>query len=91
MKTILVNISEFDEKVLSHALLSNEEWLQNAIDGKINNVKKRLVKEAQEKLFNDDSIENIPATVEGLLNLYFEQDYYKNRVQREEEELNSGE
>tara|TARA_Y100000591_G_scaffold296930_1_gene287518 strand:- start:1864 stop:2139 length:276 start_codon:yes stop_codon:yes gene_type:complete len=91
LKTILVNISEFDEKVLSHALLSNEEWLQNAIDGKINNVKKRLVKEAQEKLFNDDSIENIPATVEGLLNLYFEQDYYKNRVQREEEELNSGE
>ena len=91
MKTILVNISEFDEKVLSHALLSNEEWLQNAIDGKINNVKKRLVKEAQEKLFNDDSIENIPATVEGLINLYFEQDYYKNRVQREEEELNSGE
>ena len=91
MKTILVNISEFDEKVLSHALLSNEEWLQNAIDGKINNVKKRLVKEAQEKLFNDDSIENIPATVEGLINLYFEQDYYKNRAQREEEESNSGE
>lgn len=91
MKTLNVKISEFDEKVLKHTLLSNEDWIQNAIDGKINSVKKRLVKEAQEKLFNDDSIENIPATVEGLLNLYFEQDYYKNRVQREEEASNSGE
>lgn len=91
MKTIKVNISEFDEKVLKHALLSPEAWLQDAIDGKINNVKKRLTKEAQEKLFEDANVENIPATVEGLLNLYFEQVYYKNRVQREEEASNSGE
>ena len=52
--------------------------MQNALDGKINSVKKRLIKEAQEKLFNDENIESIPATVSGSISLYFEQDYYKN-------------
>ena len=78
MIKIEVSLSEFDKKVLNHELLDVQEWIQNALDGKINNVKKRLIKEAQEKLFNDENIESIPATVSGSISLYFEQDYYKN-------------
>lgn len=84
MKTIQVTIQDLDETALEHDLLSVQQWVQDAIDGKINNVKKRLLKEAQEKLFADPEITSIPATEEGLLTLYFSRPYYKNRVQREE-------
>lgn len=82
MKTIKVKIKEFDEKVLQHELLIEvQEWVQDALNGKINSVKKRLVRESQEKLFSDDDIESIPATTEGLIQAYFDRDYYKNRKQ----------
>ena len=77
LKGKLMNVDE-----ISAAKLNNND--------EINNIKKRLTKEAQEKLFEDDNIENIPATTEGLLNLYFSQEYYKNRVQREDEEESNG-
>ena len=87
MKTIKVKLTEFDEKVLKHELLTEvQEWVQDALDGKINSVKKRLSIESQQKLFNDENIENIPATQEGIITLYFEQEYYKSRSQRKEEQ-----
>ena len=82
MITIQTSIGELDEKVLKHELLDIQKWVQDAIDGKINNIKKRLLKEAQEKLFADPKIESIPASEEGLLNLYFSQQNYKNREQK---------
>lgn len=85
MITIQASIDELDEKVLKHELLDIQKWVQDAIDGKINNIKKRLLKEAQEKLFADPKIESIPASEEGLLNLYFSQQNYKNREQKESE------
>jgi len=90
MKTIKVKIKEFDEKVLQHELLIEvQEWVQDALNGKINSVKKRLVREAQEKLFSDDSIENIPATAEGLIQVYFDRPYYKSRKQNNSTEEKS--
>ena len=85
MITIQISIDELDEKVLKHELLDIQKWVQDAIDGKINNIKKRLLKEAQEKLFADPKIESIPASEEGLLNLYFAQQDYKNRHARDVE------
>mgnify|MGYP003119799278 CR=1 FL=1 len=83
---IKITLTEFDYKVLQHELLSIEEWSQLALNGKINNVKKRLLKEAQEALIADEEISTIPATTDGLLALYFSRPYYKNRQQREAEE-----
>ncbi len=80
---IQVEISDLDEKVLQHDLLEVQRWVQDAVNGKINNVKKRLLKEAQEKLFSDTEIDSIPATEEGLLTLYFSRPYYKNREEKE--------
>ena len=85
MITIQISIGELDEKVLKHELLDIQKWVQDAIDGKINNIKKRLLKEAQEKLFADPKIDSIPASEEGLLSLYFSQQDYKNREQKESE------
>jgi hypothetical protein len=84
MKVIQIEISELDEKVLQHDLLDVQKWMQDAANGKISNVKTRLLKEAQEKLFKDPEIESIPASEEGCLELYFSRPYYKNRLQREE-------
>ena len=83
---IKITLTEFDYKVLQHQLISAEEWSQLALDGKINNVKKRLLREAQEALIADEEIDIIPATTEGLLELYFSRSYYKDRQQREVEE-----
>lgn len=83
---IKITLTEFDYKVLQHQLLSAEEWAQIALEGKINNVKQRLLKEAQEALIADEEIGTMPATTEGLLELYFSRPYYKNRQQREAEE-----
>ena len=80
---IQVEISDLDEKVLQHDLLEVQRWVHDAVNGKINNVKKRLLKEAQEKLFSDPEIDSIPATEEGLLTLYFSRPYYKNREEKE--------
>lgn len=82
MITIEVNLSEFDKKVLNHELSDIQYWVQAALNGKINNVKKRLTREAQTKLFEDSSIQNIPATVSGSISLYFDQPYYQNAEQR---------
>lgn len=83
MKNLQVIIEDLDEKVLEHDLLDVQRWVQAAVDGKISNVKKRLLKEAQEKLFSDPEIDSIPATEEGCLELYFSRPYYKNRRTRE--------
>ena len=81
MNTIIVNLSDFDKKVLKHELVDIQEWVQLALDGKINKVKKRLLKEAQDKLFSDENIENIPATISGSISLYLDRPYYQDREQ----------
>ena len=83
---IQIEISDLDQQVLQHDILDVERWIQDAVNGKINSVKKRLLKEAQEKLFADEEIQSIPATENGLLELYFSRSYYKNRIQKEEME-----
>ena len=86
MKTIQVTIEDFDEEVLKHDLLDPQDWLQQAVIGKIHNVKQRALKEAQQALFNDPEVTSIPASAEGCLQLYFSRPYYKNRAARDAEQ-----
>ncbi len=81
---IQIEINDIEEKVLKHDLLDIQQWVQDAVNGKINNIKKRLLKEAQEKLFVDPEIDSIPAAESGFLELYFSRPYYKDRTKREE-------
>lgn len=83
MKKIEIVLNDLQEKILEHDLLDIQQWVQNAIEGKINSVKKRLLKESQENLFVDEEVKMIPATEDGLLNLYFSRPYYQNRKQKE--------
>jgi len=84
MKIIDITIEDLDEKILEHDLINIQKWAQDAINGKINNVKKRLLKEAQEKLFADPDIAAIPATEKECIELYFSRPYYENRKTKDE-------
>jgi len=82
MKTITITIEDFDEEVLKHDIVDVRQWAQDAVNGKINSVKNRALKESQSVLIADPDITEIPATVNGSLSLWFSRPYYQNREQR---------
>ena len=84
--TITVNISDLDEKILINDLLDIDDWVQQAVVGKINNCKKRAANSAAAILKADASIESMPATDDGLIAALFDRDDYKNRAERDAEE-----
>jgi len=83
MKIKEIEISSVDESALNNDLLDIDTWVLNAVTGKINSCKKRMVKEWLPKLYADKSVENIPATEEGIIELVFKRSDYKSRKQKE--------
>ena len=81
---ITITISDMDVKILEHYLLSIEEWVQGAVEGKVNHCKLEMISTWQPKLFADPAVENIPANEDAFINMVVARDDYKNRVQREE-------
>ena len=94
-KTITINISDIDEKILYDQLLktvdndgvSNEgikDWHEKASSGKINNAWKRFRQEWTQKLMDDDSFTDpIPSNKTDFVNLVTARSDYKDRTQRE--------
>lgn len=82
-KTITIEISDDDLLVLENDLLDVDDWVQKAVEGKINNCKKRMVREWQPKLFADPAVESIPAKEDKFLELVVARPDYKNRAARE--------
>ena len=84
--TVTVNISDLEEKILLNDLLDIDDWVQQAVVGKINNCKKRTANSAATLLKADPSIEFMPATDDGLIAALFDRADYKNRAERDAEE-----
>ena len=80
---IIMEISVMDLKCLKNDLLDPKDWFIGALTGKINNCKKRMMREWIPKLRARDL--PIPANDEELIDLILAQDDYKNRVERESE------
>lgn len=78
-------LSTTEESVLKNDLLDVGKWVTSAIDGKVNNCKKRMIAEWTPKLNADESVESIPANEEKLIELIVARDDYKNRVDRDKE------
>lgn len=78
-------LTTLEESVLKNDLTDVGEWVKGAIDGKVNNCKKRMIAEWTPKLNADDSVESIPANEEKLIELIVARDDYKNRVDRDKE------
>jgi len=97
-KTITINISDIDEKILYDQLLTTvtkdgvdnegiKDWHEQASSGKINNAWKKFQQEWTTKLINDSSFTDpIPSNKTDFVNLVTARSDYKNRTQREPSE-----
>ena len=81
--TITVVINDDNQAILKHDLLDIDDWIQQAVVGKIHNTTKRMAREATEVLKADDSVSSMPATNVDLCKALIARDGYKNRAARD--------
>ena len=87
-----VSITDDDQKILSNDLYNDTDnagidtWLQEAMDGKVNNCWKRFRNEWTQKLMDDSSFtDTIPSNQTDFVNLVLARSDYKNRKTRDDE------
>ena len=84
--TITVTINETDQKCLKNDLLDLDDWLQQAMIGKINNCWKRFQRQWTQKLMDDPSFTDpIPSNKTDFCELVMARDDYKDRATRDAE------
>ena len=87
-----VSITDLQQKILSDSLYNDmsdnaglDKWIQDAVDGKINNCWKRMRQEWTQKLMDDDSFTDpIPSNQADFVNLVTARPDYKNRKARDD-------
>tara|TARA_Y100001963_G_C6633424_1_gene377384 strand:+ start:545 stop:802 length:258 start_codon:yes stop_codon:yes gene_type:complete len=72
-----------EESVLKNDLMDVETWVNDAIDGKVANCKKRMIAEWLPKLYADSSVDSIPANEDDIIAMVVARSDYKNRSDRE--------
>ena len=84
-----VSLTDLQQKILSNDLYNDTDnagldtWIQNAVDGKINNCWKRFQQEWTTKLMNDDSFTDaIPSNQADFVALVTARSDYKNHKAR---------
>jgi|TARA_R110000744_G_scaffold72013_1_gene144933 hypothetical protein len=82
-QTITVTISDADVKVLENDLLDIDSWVQDAVTGKINNCRKRMVVEWQPKVMADPDVATMPADEQVFIDSVLSRSDYKNRAARD--------
>ena len=89
--TKTVSLTDLQQKILSNDLYNDtnnaglDTWIQNAVDGKINNCWKRFQTEWTTKLMNDDSFTDpIPSNQADFVALVTARSDYKNRKARDD-------
>ncbi len=90
--TKTVSLTDLQQKILSNDLYNDtdnagvDKWIQDAVDGKINNCWKRFQTEWTTKLMNDSSFTDlIPSNQTDFVNLVTARSDYKNRKTRDDE------
>ena len=91
--TKTVSLTDLQQTILSNDLYNAADnagldlWIQNAVDGKINNCWKRFQQEWTTKLMNDDSFTDpIPSNQADFVALVTARSDYKNRKARDDAE-----
>ena len=89
--TKTVSLTDLQQKILSNDLYNDtdnaglDKWIQDAVDGKINNCWKRMHREWSDKLTNDETITDpIPSNQSDFVDLVIAQPTYKNRKARDD-------
>ena len=89
--TKTITLTDLQQKILSNDLYNDtnnagiDEWIQGAMDGKLNNCWKRFQTEWTTKLMNDDSFTDaIPSNQADFVALVIARSDYKNRKARDD-------
>ena len=89
--TKTVSLTDLQQNILKNDLYSDtdnvglDSWIQDAVDGKINNCWKRFQSEWTTRLMNDDSFTDaIPSNQADFVALVTARDDYKNRKARDD-------
>ena len=90
--TKTVSLTDLQQKILSNDLYNDvsnnnglDAWIQNAVDGKINNCWKRFQSEWTTRLMNDDSFTDaIPSNQADFVALVTARSDYKTLKQRDD-------
>ena len=90
--TKTVSLTDLQQKILSNDLYNDtdnagvDKWIQEAVDGKINNCWKRMQQQWTTKLMNDETFTDpIPSNQSDFVALVTARDDYKNRKQRDDD------
>ena len=86
-----VSITDLQQTILSNDLYNDtdnagiDKWIQEAVNGKINNSWKRFREEWTSKLMNDETFTDpLPTVQEDFVNLILARSDYKNRKARDD-------
>jgi len=89
--TKTVTLTDLQQQILSNDLYNDTDnagidaWIQEAVNGKVNNSWKRMQQEWTTKLMNDDSFTDpIPSNQADFVALVVARGDYKNRKQRDD-------
>ena len=87
-----ISLTDLQQTILSNDLYNDtdnaglDDWIQKALDGKINNCWKRMRTEWTQKLMDDDSFTDpIPSNQTDFVNLVTARADYKNRKKRDDD------
>ena len=84
---ITITINDTDQKCLKSDLLDINDWVQKAVEGKINNCWKRFHRQWTQKLTDDPSFTDpLPSNKADFCELVMARDDYKDRATRDAEE-----
>ena len=88
-----ISLTDLQQKILSNDLYNDsdnaglDKWIQDAVDGKINNCWKRFRQEWTQKLMDDSSFTDpIPSNQADFVTLVTARSDYKNRKARDDAE-----
>ena len=89
--TITITLTDTQQKILSNDLYNDSDnkgldsWIQDAVNGKIDNCWKRMQNNWTTQLMNDPSFtDGIPSSQDAFVNLVISRSDYMNRKQRED-------
>ena len=82
--TLTVDVTDTEQAILLNDLVSIDDWLQAAMNGKKNNCWKRMQTEWTTTLMNDDSFtDSIPSNQADFVALVIARSDYKTRTERD--------
>ena len=80
-----ITISDQDYLCLKNDLIDPEQWIRDAVVGKVLNCRVRLVRQWHPRLLSDPGISSLPGTEQALISLITSRTDYQDRIHRDAE------